>query len=534
MNSVRKSNRTIFRLLAALLALSVVFCMAGCAGKTKTNDPGADRPTDKVTETGKETETEKETDAPEPKDQNKPAPDDSDFADRDDLAYVLIYNPGIYDENLDRNEKLSTGAFGEWVDAAAVRSGEVAEDPEFSFFSQGNFADEVKDMEVDLSGSRASVPQPTFKKGDSREFYYAESSSVKTGKFSCEYVGEHCCIWLMKGVKADGVGLDSIAGEFDGRIYDADVENFGEPRYADVNGKIHILFHPMENNTLGYFRPADLFSHDEATDAEAKQYGLNRDLALIHLNAALLKDSRFEGMIYSTLAHELQHLINFTDFVEYNGENFSSTWINESMSGYIEEKLYPGVKEEEGHLEEFARSEMIRHGQSMYNFDTGYRDIGVYGSVFLFSQYFEKLAGETVFKQFHDYWRKTFDPRLLTDAKALYACVPESEAKKIDEAYDFPADLSFSDDAERWMSKLTLDFYLSLLKYDSDDPEAYQNVEAQTLLYDEINPAEIEGGGRVIAATKDGRFEIPSDSDQPLVYIGFDKDFNQITNIVVR
>jgi len=39
------------------------------------------------------------------------------------------------------------------------------------------------------------------------------------------------------------------------------------------------------------------------------------------------------------------------------------TWLNEAMSGYVEEQLYPGAKESAGHYDAFVESNRIRHGQ---------------------------------------------------------------------------------------------------------------------------------------------------------------------------
>ena len=92
----------------------------------------------------------------------------------------------------------------------------------------------------------------------------------------------------------------------------------------------------------------------------------------------------------------------------------------------------------------------------------------------------------------------------------------------------------FADEEDEFLSKLTFNFYLSLLKYDSSDPEAFQKVKSQTLLYDEINPADIEGGGRVIVALKDGEFEFPQDADKGLLYVGLNSNFEVVTEYVMR
>ena len=82
------------------------------------------------------------------------------------------------------------------------------------------------------------------------------------------------------------------------------------------------------------------------------------------------------------------------------------------------------------------------------------------------------------------------------------------------------------------MSKITLDFYLSLLSNGEGTPSAYDKVDPFTLLYDEVGAAKIEGGGRVIIALKDNIFEIPEDADEGLIYIGLDENFQPITDFI--
>jgi len=213
------------------------------------------------------------------------------------------------------------------------------------------------------------------------------------------------------------------------------------------------------------------------------------------------------------------------------------TWLNEAMSGYVEEQLYPGAKDIAGHYDAFVESARIRHGQSMYNFDTTLTksefDIGVYGSVYLFSEYLANLSGKDVFSNIHSYWRNSYSTT-LNEAEAIVESVPEEVFNKIDSTFDFGEKVTFADNNESWLSKLTLNYYLSLLKHDETDPKAYEKVVSQTLLYDEINPADIEGGGRVIVALKDGKFEIPEDADYGFVYVGLDENFDVITDYIIQ
>jgi len=173
----------------------------------------------------------------------------------------------------------------------------------------------------------------------------------------------------------------------------------------------------------------------------------------------------------------------------------------------------------------------------MYNFETTNTnmefDIGVYGSVYLFSEYLANISDDDVFSNIHSYWRNSYSST-LSEAEAIVESVTKDVYDEIDSSFDYEKELRFKDSNELWLSKLTLNYYLSLLKYDENDPEAYNKVVSQTLVYDEINPADIEGGGRVIVALKDGNFEIPEDADYGLVYIGLDENFEVVTNCIVR
>ena len=51
----------------------------------------------------------------------------------------------------------------------------------------------------------------------------------------------------------------------------------------------------------------------------------------------------------------------------------------------------------------------------------------------------------------------------------------------------------------------------------------------EALLYDSLEPAEIEGGGRIVIATRSGTFSIPKDADRGLVYLGLDSHFRPVT-----
>ena len=285
---------------------------------------------------------------------------------------------------------------------------------------------------------------------------------------------------------------------------------------------------------IGYFCGLDLCATGEYNAATASYYGMNLDHNIININGSYFAyaetDKEIDLFLRGTMAHEFQHLIAFTDALATFGAKYAyGTWLNEAMSGYIEEKLYPGVKDAEGHYWAYLSGSSVRHGQSLYNFATE-EDVGAYGAVYLFSEYLANLAGEDIFSKIHDYWRNSYS-YTLSDAEAIVKSVPASVYAQIQQSVEYPSSVRFENSAWEWMSKLTLQFYLSTLAYDAGDPDAYRNLSSEALLYDEINSASIEGGGRILIAVKDGCFEIPEDADSGLIYVGLNSDFEVITDI---
>lgn len=527
------------RILAVILVISMICTLAGC-GSTGSSDNAE---TAAATEKARDEATEAEKAV-------------SNVQTLDNVDYVMIYNPDIYDEKIEYNQSVNTGDFSKSVDININRADAFTEMPELTYFSQKEMTDLIGDVELNLSQDRAVFIPSSYKVGDKKEFYYElgtqYSMPLKTS-FTCVSEGEHCYIWFRTGKNVDMNNVKKFVKEFDEVVYKTDRELFGIPRFEEEGGKINIVFQSMGQDSdtkMGYFCALDLCTPDEISEDYINRLGANAGHAMLHMNELLFDywDKIEEASLYSTLAHELQHLICFSNVFNTSSgsEQLESllvkqtpTWINESMSGYVEEVLYPGIQKTSGRYLCYANSNLIRHGQSLYNFDVAIDyesqtyDIGVYGSVFLFAEYLNDLAGKDVFSSMHDYWRKSYS-YTLDDADALYHSVSGDVQDAIDKKYSYTDSLTFDSQEKAWMSKLTLDFYLSLMNFKDIDESAFEEIKPQTLLYDEVNPASIEGGGRVIVATKTGEFEIPDDAGKPLVYIGFDKDFNQTTDIVCQ
>lgn len=444
------------------------------------------------------------------------------------MEYVMIYNPYLYDEQMNTTAALQTGRIDDQIVVDMNRADGLEEEHEFIPFAQNEKPG--LDFQGELEGNRADVMGREFKKGDVEEFYasnrYSMSADRQKQKFTCVYTGEFCNIWSY-GNSISATDAQAYAQEFDTNIYTQMVEKFGQPRF---DTRVNFLFYPFQDGMLGYFWIRDLLTDAEISYFGMQDYGCNAGVNMLHINSSYLYNSK---EILATLAHEFQHLICMTGAF-YNQYLLNiPTWLDEAMSGYVEEMIFPGKQYEAGRMHSLMDSSLIRNGQSLYNFTTNTAsaetwDIGVYGSVYLYSMYLEALAGEDVFANVHNYWRTSYSNTLCV-TEALANAVPEEIYQAVDNSVRYPTAVlfdGFGSEEDIWVSKLTLQFYLDLLDVDDSDPADFRNVDPSYLVYDQLEGATIEGGGRVILRVKNGAFKVPSLAGKGLIYVALDKDFN--------
>ena len=452
----------------------------------------------------------------------------------EDVDYVLIYNPYIYDQ---REKKSTTNLYtGDFSSQIAVGTNR-ADDFELDMSANSPAQPDAFDIETQKGGRGPGMVE-TFKEGEKSQFYYCSSvanNQRKKAEFKCEYVGKNCYIWSLDGsVSAKDAKL--FGEEFDSTIYDNDVKAFGEARFTDDGGKVNLLFYPMDvKGICGFFTNADIFSAGEVPKQYIEENGLNTDRAIININSDMVAVLGPKE-VNSTVAHEFQHLICSSNALENPTSPvvMMSTWLNESMSAYAEELNYPGIKKESDYNICMYPSTNFRKGQSLYNFSIENDEyIGAYGAVYLFEEFIRHYDGDEVLTSIHNYWR-TKPSEKLTESEALIGSVSDSFKKTVDESVEYPAEISkgFKSDADEWMSKLTLDFYLETLTPDLADLKDYSMDLRNLMIYDEKGATDIEGGGRVIVATQGGSYTVPSDADSDLIYIGMDKNFNVVTDVI--
>jgi hypothetical protein len=240
------------------------------------------------------------------------------------------------------------------------------------------------------------------------------------------FEGEHCTIWADKnsGKKITANIATVIGGEFDKNIYPKMMNTFGfETTFAydggtitgnaldvadrlmgDGDGKLCILLLDIKDNykppanesyLAGYFWSGNLFLGDEGS---AYAYSNQRDMIYIDINPGL---TSYEEL-YSTIAHEMQHMINYVASYIYrkNGSGFSSMdiWIDEGLSS-ASEWVYSG-KHSATRVQWFQKDDsgLIRKGNNFFVWgnrtkENQYAVLDDYATVYLFFQWLRLQAG---------------------------------------------------------------------------------------------------------------------------------------------
>ena len=455
----------------------------------------------------------------------------------ENVSFVMIYDPFIFDE---RDEKISraaslfSGDMGPQIVTGLHRAGGLSEEMPNrpSMISQAEINKKLDSSGVERAAGRAGGQDPVYEEGKTHQYFCFDNSLNNRilQEFTCVYAGEHCYVWSLDKAVSEAEAKQ-VGEEFDSKIYQNNTAYFGTPRFTENGGKVNILFYSLPKGVGGFFCLYDIFSSQEAPRAYAEAYGLNTDHAIITINSDYLNTDM--PFLNATLAHELQHLICASEAFNYVDSPFVRTWLDEAMSAYAEDLNYPGLKMENGYNELLYVSERYRKGQSLYNFEIdSNQDIGAYGVVYLFDRYLINHTGEDVFRNIHHYWKESYSAT-VTEADALYASVSEEFKKRISEEYSFPAAISakFATEAEEWMSKMTLDFFLEAVELELAELTDYADKARLFMLYSEIDPLYLEGGGRIIVSVENGSFTIPKDSEKGLIYIGFDDKFNIVTSL---
>jgi hypothetical protein len=173
--------------------------------------------------------------------------------------------------------------------------------------------------------------------------------------------GAHSKIWVV-GNSITDTQAQTIAGKFD-IIYPVATNILGYEYGGGPDGdggadgvfEIQILVYDIGHGIGGYFAPWDTYTNEEIdTDpkfAAYKKAGIKSNVAeIFYLDSTQVVDD--PGFAYSTLVHELQHMINWNVKYLKNILN-SETWYNEMLSMMAEDVIASHINitlADEGHV----------------------------------------------------------------------------------------------------------------------------------------------------------------------------------------
>lgn len=262
-----------------------------------------------------------------------------------------------------------------------------------------------------------SVERPTFKSVDEPFQQAVQYSTYGYSTFTVEniqtredyditadlkYIGNYCTVWVQQGnAQFEDSMAQLVANEFDNNIYPMMITNFGEAGDADGDGKVALLFYDIQDGfngdevtsyVGGYFSPRELY------------YGLD----ILHLDTYPTFGYQVTPNIersYSTIVHELQHLINFTDWCITDQQWELDLWLNEGMSMAAEHMYNPQSESVTDRVSYAINNNEIKNGRSLIDWSANDSTIlANYSLSYLFCQYLKTQTqhlnggGDQIFK----------------------------------------------------------------------------------------------------------------------------------------
>jgi hypothetical protein len=205
--------------------------------------------------------------------------------------------------------------------------------------------------------------------------------------------GEKCLVWAERSAGVSVATGEAIAREYDDHIYDKIVGTFGSDDImasgdVDGNGKLILFLLDIKDGfngssyTAGYFYPNDLY---------ASNYSNGSDMIYVDTYPSRLCSPES----YATIAHELQHFINFTTRTRVLNNLYGmDRWVDEGLSSAAE-YIYREEHNEE-RINRFTQSETIRQGNNFFVWDDNSVNLlDEYSTVYLFFQWLRIQSGGT-------------------------------------------------------------------------------------------------------------------------------------------
>jgi uncharacterized repeat protein (TIGR02543 family) len=234
---------------------------------------------------------------------------------------------------------------------------------------------------------------------------------------------QHCIVYADAKENVSQNVAKAIVEEYETKIHTQITDAFGMFEDVDGNGKvIFLLLDIIDGYTkvgssyvAGFFQSYHMFKN-------SKSYPYSNEADMLFLDI-YPQEAGSEGF-YSTMAHEFQHLINFSNTSFYGG-NMEDTWIDEGLATAAE-YIYNGHQESRINLFNNDPFKSIRYGNNFFVWDgfwesetaagANYDPVANYATVYLFFQWLRIHANNGV-KIYRDIIGSSYrDYRAVTEA----------------------------------------------------------------------------------------------------------------------
>ncbi|MCU7557661.1 M30 family metallopeptidase [Macrococcus capreoli] len=316
---------------------------------------------------------------------------------------------------------------------------------------------------------------------------------------SLEYKGSKAYVWVADP-KVSRADAEKVGKEFDNRIAPLIHNNFGEESDLDGNGKVNILLFDIKDGfgvssygyIGGYFDGTDLLNEPGSNKGEI--FYMDTYPSMGYDPSLEENTPRNVERIYSTLAHEFQHMVNFNS--QYLKQNrMMETYLNEAFS-MAAEHIYSGPIEDR--IDYYNNSSYIQNGHSLTIWSRSGDTLSNYSLSYLFGQYLNEQARnhDGVYKEILNYQGTPYDA--LQNAIHKYV------------------------DPTKSVGQFMTDFRVALLKHDKSgkyslgSESEFQNL--KTLYADRV-PAQLRPQGAVAIRVNDlSQFKVPTNKGKNITY----------------
>jgi uncharacterized repeat protein (TIGR02543 family) len=212
--------------------------------------------------------------------------------------------------------------------------------------------------------------------------------------------GEHCVVYADTGSGVSVEKAQAIVDEYDDNIHDKITRTFGEFTDVDGNEKVTLLLLDIQDGyQQGGLSYVAGFFHSYHMMETSRYYPYSNKADMLFLDT-YPQEVGSQGF-YNTIAHELQHLINFSIT---RGQQ--DTWIDEGLATAAE-YLYQGEHTDRVDMFNNDYEKLIRYGDNFFVWGNYLAD---YATAYMFFQWLRIHAdnGAAIYKEivnatYHDY-----------------------------------------------------------------------------------------------------------------------------------